>query len=88
MGLVPIYDTDINDSKVAEIKEQILTKLDDDFTNLSKAIASIYILSDRPEMKDCHLKEYQETTIVDCISKLYQFQSKIREFFLTVRKRM
>lgn len=81
MGLVPMYDTDINDSKVAEIKEQILSKLDDDFTNLSKAIATISDLSERLEMKDCQLKEYQKETIVDCISKLYHFQSKIREFY-------
>ena len=81
MSLVPMYESDINDSKVAEINKKILSVLNDDFANISKAIASIKELTDGLELKDCQLRDYQKKTITECISMLYQFQSKIEEFY-------
>lgn len=81
MSLVPMYESDINDSKVAEINNKILSVLDEDFASLSKAIASIKELTDGLELKDCQLKEHQKKTIIECISMLFHFQSKIEEFY-------
>ena len=81
MSLVPMYESDINDSKVAEINNKILSVLDEDFANLSKAIASIKELTDGLEFKDCQLKDHQKRTIIECISMLFHFQSKIEEFY-------
>lgn len=82
MSLVPMYESDINDSKVDEIKKKILSVLNEDFDNLSKTISSIKELTDKPELKDAQLlKDHQKKTIIDCISMLYQFQSKIEEFY-------
>ncbi len=81
MRLVPMYDSDINDSKVDEIKKKILNVLDDDFAKLSMAIASIKELTDRLELKDSQLREHQEKTIIGCVSMLYYFQSKIEGFY-------
>jgi len=81
MSLVPMYESDINDSKVAEINNKILSVLDNDFANLSKAIASIKELTDGLELRDCQLKDYQKDTIIKCISMLFHFQSKIEKFY-------
>lgn len=81
MSLVPMYESDINDSKVKEIKDKILSVLDKDFANLSKAISSIKVLTDEPNFEDSKLKKHQKDTIIDCIKKLFKFQSKIEEFY-------
>lgn len=81
ISLVPMYESDINDSKVDEIKKKILNVLNDDFANLSMTIASIKELTDGLDLKDSRLKDHQKKTIIDCISMLYHFQSKIEEFY-------
>lgn len=81
MSLVPMYESDINNSKVKEINNKILSVLDEDFANLSKAIASIKELTDGLNFKDCQLKEHQKNTIIECIRMLFHFQSKIEEFY-------
>lgn len=81
MSLLPMYESDINDSKVDEIKKKILNVLDEDFANLSMTIASIKELTDGLELKDSQLRDHQKKTIIDCVSMLYHFQSKIEEFY-------
>lgn len=81
MSLVPMYESDINDSKVDEIKKEILNVLDEDFANLSMTIASIKELTDGLKLKNSQLRDHQKKTIIDCVSKLYHFQSKIEEFY-------
>ena len=81
MRQVPMYESDINDSKVSEIKEKILSVLNDNFANLIKAIASIKELTDELNLKDSQLKEHQKETIIECVKMLYLFQSKIEEFY-------
>lgn len=81
MNLVPMFETDINDSKEKEIKERVLNVLNDDFANLSMTIASIKELTNELDLKDTKLRDHQKNTIVDCIGMLYRFQSKIEEFY-------